>query len=347
MKIVSYIGMFALVVGALAVSAGAQSGSNCGGLGNMGAGWNPDTNPPDSPYYNCFYAGAGEPGWAGPSWFCYKRTNCPPPTVVCLSCLAAAGSVGHPISLATGDTYIEENDVKIPGIGGGLNLNRTWNSILPSVQGSAQSGVFGANWRSTFEERVFISGDGYMMYSRSDGSFWAFYYSGTPGWNIAAPANVSASLVQGTSTWTLTFQNGEKKLFDVNSGNLTGIVDRNGNTTQISYDTTGRLVTVTDPASRHIYFGYQNNTSTLVTSVTSDIGIALSYAYDSQGRLTQVTKPDLTTISFQYNSQSLITSILDSNGVVLESHTYDSYGRGLTSSRTGGVDAVTVSYPNH
>jgi YD repeat-containing protein len=186
-----------------------------------------------------------------------------------------------------------------------------------------------------------------MMYSRGDGSFWAFYFTGAPGWSIAAPGNVSATLVQGSSSWTLTFQNGEKRTFDINSGNLTSTIDRNGNTTQISYDSTGRLVTVTDPASRHLYFGYANNTSTLVTSVTSDIGIALSYTYDTQGRLTQVTKPDLTTISFQYNSQSFITAVLDSSGIVLESHTYDSYGRGLTSSRAGGVDAVTVSYPNH
>jgi hypothetical protein len=95
--------------------------------------------------------------------------------VICLKCLAGAGSAGNPISLATGDTYIEENDMRVPGIGGGLNLSRTWNSILPAVPGSSPSGAFGPNWRSTFEERVFSTGDGYMMYSRGDGSFWAFY----------------------------------------------------------------------------------------------------------------------------------------------------------------------------
>ena len=345
MKIVSYIGLLALAVGALTVPASAQSGSSCVLGGVMGAGFNPNLAPPQ--YYGCFYTGAGEPGWAGSSWVCYTRVKCAPPTVICLKCLAGAGSAGNPISLATGDTYIEENDMRVPGIGGGLNLSRTWNSILPAVPGSSPSGAFGPNWRSTFEERVFSTGDGYMMYSRGDGSFWAFYFTGAPGWSIAAPGNVSATLVQGSSSWTLTFQNGEKRTFDINSGNLTSTIDRNGNTSQISYDSTGRLVTVTDPASRHLYFGYANNTSTLVTSITSDIGIALSYAYDAQGRLTQVTKPDLTTISFQYNSQSLITAVLDSSGVVLESHTYDSYGRGLTSSRAGGVDAVTVSYPNH
>jgi len=341
MKRTSYFGLLicCLIISMLSIPVAAQSSNNPCVVGESVGFANPIGSPED---YNC----VNEPVANTSHFVCSVRGKCPPPTVVCLSCLAAAGSVGHPISLATGDTYIEENDVKVPGIGGGLNLNRTWNSILLSVQGVSASGVFGTNWRSTFEERVVNSGNGYLMYSRSDGSFWAFYFSGSPAWSIAAPANVSASLVQGTSSWTLTFQNGEKRLFDINSGNLTSIVDRNGNTTQISYDATGRLVTVTDPASRHLYFAYANNTSTLVMSVTSDIGIALSYTYDTQGRLMQVTKPDLTTISFQYNSQSLITTVLDSNGVVLESHTYDSLGRGLTSSRAGGVDAVTVSYPN-
>jgi len=61
--------------------------------------------------------------------------------------------------------------------------------------------------------------------------------------------------------------------------------------------------------------------------------------------LTQVTKPDFTTMSFTYNTLSLITSVKDNSGIVLESHTYDSSGRGLTSSRAGGVEAVTISYP--
>jgi len=59
------------------------------------------------------------------------------------------------------------------------------------------------------------------------------------------------------------------------------------------------------------------------------------------------TKPDMTTVSFQYNdpNPTLITAVLDSNGKVLESHTYDSQARGLTSSRAGGVEAVTIKYP--
>lgn len=34
------------------------------------------------------------------------------------------------------------------------------------------------------------------------------------------------------------------------------------------------------------------------------------------------------------------------DGKLLEGHTYDPQGRGLTSTRANGVDSVTVSYPN-
>jgi YD repeat-containing protein len=272
------------------------------------------------------------------------RSVCPPAAAGsetrCASCQAA----GHPIDLATGNTYIQETDVKIPGLSGGLSLVRTWNSMWPASQSGLQSGIFGPNWRCNFEEQVFVGSDHYIKYARGDGSFWSFGYNG-PAWSPAAPANVSATLVSGPSYWTLTFPNGEQRLFDNASGRLTTIIDRNGNTTQLSYDSSHRLITVTDPVSRHLYFTYGNLTE--VTAVTSDFGISLSYAYDSQGRMNQVTNPDLSTVSFQYDANSLISAVTDSNGKILESHTYDSAGRGLTSVRAGGVDSITLTYGSH
>jgi YD repeat-containing protein len=167
---------------------------------------------------------------------------------------------------------------------------------------------------------------------------------GGSAWGVSSPANVSATLVQGASYWTLTFKNGEQRQFNLTTGLLTAIIDRNGNTTQLAYDSSNRLVTVTDPASRHLTFTYANGGSTLVTGLSSDVGLSLTYSYDAQNRLSQVTNPDLTTVTFTYNTQSLITSVTDSAGKILESHTYDSSGRGLTSSKANGVEAVTVSY---
>ena len=264
------------------------------------------------------------------------------PDPECLSCQKDSAQGGHPIDLATGNTYIEQKDLSIPGLSGGLSLTRTWNSMWPSSESTFQVGLFGPNWRSTYEERVFLGFDNYMRYSRGNGDFWAFGYNGST-YSAVAPANALATLAAGSSYWTLTFQNGEVRRFDNATGNLIAIIDRNGNTTTLAYDSSGRLSTVTDPASRTLTFSYVGS-STLVTGVTASVGPALTYAYDTQGRLSQVTKPDSTTISFAYNSQSLITSVTDSNGKVLESHTYDSNLRGLTSSRAGGVEALTITY---
>jgi YD repeat-containing protein len=229
--------------------------------------------------------------------------------------------------------------------------------------------MFGGNWRSTYEDLIYVDPWGLVKYVRGTGGIWTLGWaggggSGEAGWagwaySMIAPANGNVSLTYNVTLannqayWMLRFNTGETRIFSVNNctsgcsalptvGYLTSVTDRNGNTTQLTYDASNRLTTITDPASRHLYFSYANN---LVVGVSSDAGVSLSYAYDTQGRLTTVTKPDLTTVSFQYDSQSMISAVLDTNGKVLESHTYDSELRGLTSSRAGGVDAMTITYP--
>lgn len=274
----------------------------------------------------------------------------------CPTCPKPA-EAGGPINLATGNTYIIETDISIPGLGGGLRLTRTWNSITPAVQRSYPF-MFGTNWRSNFEQRLVANAsDGFLKYTQPNSSVSSFgvhtLETGTNGtqniFNAVVPANdTTTTITQGWSgsslTWTMVSQNGEKRVFDPKTGVLTSITDRNGNATTLSYDTSNRLATVTDPAGRHLYFNYSSSSTNLVSTVTTDFGMTLSYTYDSQGRLTQVTKPDNTTISFAYDSNSYITTVTDSNGKVLESHTYDAAGRGLTSSRANGVDAVTITY---
>lgn len=287
------------------------------------------------------------PGEGGMSVYGFAKSTCSPPAgpyQTCLACMLAAA--GQPISLATGNTYIEQTDLRIPGLGGGLALARTWNSVWPASLSPFQIGIFGANWRSTYEERIVMGLDNYPKYVRSDGSTWSFGLGS--GWVVVAPANVTATLNTDTSQhpyYVLTFQNGEQRRFDKTTGNLIAIIDRNGNTTTIGYDTSGRLSTVTDAASRQLTFNY-GASSNLVSSVTSSVGISLLYAYDGQGRMTQVTKPDASTLNFTYDTQSRITAVKDANSKILESHTYDGQSRGLTSSRANGVEAVTVSYPN-
>jgi len=257
-------------------------------------------------------------------------------------------TASHPISLTTGNTFFSETDVRVAGLGGGLTITRTWNSMWPASESASQVGFFGSNWRSTYEERIFQGSDGFVKYSRGDGGFWSFPQG--PGTvHLAAPTNVIATLSQNGSQWTVTFQNGEQRIFSFTSGLLTSIVDPNGNTTQVAYDATARLQTVTDPASRQLTFSYTNSSfPRLITKVTysADTALTVSYSYDTQGRIQKVTEQDGSTLNFAYDSNSLISSITDAQGKVIESHTYDTKGRGKTSSLAAGVNGVTVTYPN-
>jgi YD repeat-containing protein len=271
------------------------------------------------------------------------------PSETCLSCNSGRTAQGSsPVDFATGNTYITESDIRVPGLGG-LNLTRTWNSLLPPIQQSLAS-MFGPGWRSNDEERlIFVGPDAFLKYARGDGSIWSFSLlaEGPPNvFAVVAPANdPTVTLTKGSPSWTLTSKSGEKRLFDATTGLLVSIIDRNGNTTQLAYDSSHRLTTVTDPASRHLNFTYIGS-SFLVSGASADVGITYSYTYDNQGKLIKVTKPDDTTVTFQYDTNFNITAVLDSEGKVLESHTYDSAHRGLTSSRANGVEAVTVAYPH-
>ncbi|MFY9905082.1 MAG: DUF6531 domain-containing protein [Terriglobales bacterium] len=290
--------------------------------------------------------------------------DCPP--APCPTCNGATAA--QPINLATGDTYIQQSDVTLPGLGGGLNLTRTWNSMpTPDV---SNYGMFGHEWSSTFEEQVFIGPDNMIKHLHGDGSLWTYGFAQswgptgyTPVFWTAAPRNGGATMTYygppyvAAPYWILTLKDGATRSFYGTPGNLSpnqtfylsSISDRNGNTASLSYDSSHLLTTVTDASGRHLYFSYGGVVVggaifSVVTSVTSDFGVSLSYQYDASANLVRVTKPDGTYVSFQYNSAGQLTSVTDSAGKILESHTYDILGRGLTSTRAGGADSITVSY---
>lgn len=261
-------------------------------------------------------------------------------------CTDCAASVGSPINVTNGNTYIEAEDYRLPGLGGGLAINRTWNSLWQATSPISQLGMFGDSWRSTYEEYIQIVGPNQLKYWRGDGSSWNFAYNGST-WVLQQPADqyVSLSFDSSTTLFTLTFRDGSKKIFN-NPGYLVAIKDRNGNTTNLAYDASNRLAQVTDPAGRSLMFSYTDSANpNQVTAITDSVGTVATYVYDASAHLLQVTHADGIAIHYEYDANGLLTSVVDHEGKIVETHTYDGQRRGLTSARANGVEAVTLSYP--
>jgi hypothetical protein len=109
-SIVAGLLLFAGLECALSGRAAAQVGSACRGLyGNINS---PGTPPPwiiDCQPEGSFLV------------ICQAMTSACPP----------AAAAGHPISLASGNTFIVQTDIKVPGLSSGLKLVRIWNSMHP------------------------------------------------------------------------------------------------------------------------------------------------------------------------------------------------------------------------
>jgi len=260
-------------------------------------------------------------------------------------------SCGEPINLLSGNTWVTQHDYALPGLGGGISLDRTWNSQWPTASMSQLPlpGMFGDSWRSTYEERLVLLNNFAVYYSLSGDHWWFSYNTNTQTYSLTNPPDQHATLTYNsvTNQYLLTLKTGETRLFGVYGGvgDLISITDRNNNTTTITYDNFYRISQVQDAGGRIVTFTYADPTSVLLaTSAQDATGTIATYTYES-GLLSNVTYPDGSQFNFTYDSNNLLLSVTDAQLKVIESHTYDSYRRGLTSSRANGVDSVTVSYP--
>ena len=165
--------------------------------------------------------------------------------------------------------------------------------------------------------------------------------------SLSSPPNERTQPVSNPATggFTLTLAGGTQRVF--NSQNLlAAIIDRNHNQTTIAYDGSNRMTSVTSPGGSTLTFTYGDpNNPMQVTTVQDSVGTGATYTYDSSSRLTKVSYPDGSALNFSNDpNSSMILSVTDSQGKLLESHTYDAQNRGLTSSRAYGVDSVSLRY---
>jgi YD repeat-containing protein len=249
-------------------------------------------------------------------------------------------NVGDPINVTNGNMYLTQTDYRLPGIGDGLDITRTYNSNKQA------NGLFGVGWSSILDESVMAYGNLLVRLNLPDGR--AVYFtrkSGGAPFDPLPEVGFYGQVVKNVdNSYTLTFRDGSVHQFNAN-GKLTSFADPNGNTITLTLNASGSPTTITDASGRTVTLTY--DTQSKIATISDNLGTIATYTRLSSGRLSSVTYADGSKYQFTYltsGNNFYLTTVKDALNNVLESHTYDSQGRALTSERANGTNRYTLTY---
>lgn len=220
------------------------------------------------------------------------------------------------INVADGDLLVSNQDLHVSGTAGDdLMVNRYYNNLDPS------QGAFGRGWTMTpgADTALAIASNGLSVFYRGEsGVVKTFAWNGS---SWTAPAGLDAVLTQtGSSTWTLHFNgSGTTENFSGPGGGntdalLTSVVDRNGNTTSYSYNSSNQLQAITDTQGHQTSLQY--NGAGYVAQMTDAGGRTYKYAQDANGNLTSYVDPAGNSTAYAYDTHGDLTQITTAAGTV-------------------------------
>jgi len=284
----------------------------------------PDTNP-----------STGKP--FGLDSFAWHFVSPPPPATAtdsnpgddCPPCPCRTCITPNPVDLSTGLKIETATDISFGGARGSLELTRSYTTGL-AVNGV--TGRFGLGTKDNYDLRLpdptisFKEGGAGRFVKPEGGIGRLFSYAGHSSdgaFEFKSTASVGqlGDVVRKLSAGNLEYRyaDGRVARFDSN-GRLAAMVDRNGNTTTLSY-TGANLTSITDAVGRSITLEYDS--ANRVTRATDPLGRKWQYAYDGAGRLSTVTDPLLLVVQYAYDGFGRLVSITDPRGNLVKQITYD------------------------
>jgi len=165
---------------------------------------------------------------------------------------------GNPINTATGNKYQIETDLNLVSIGLPMAFKRYYNSQ------SDFDGPFGFGWTTTFSERL-IQETGKIILRQANGAHIHFIDDGNG--KFISETDRERIIETAGVDFVLKEPDGKRLAFDSN-GNLTQITDKNGNTQTLNYNL-GILSFVEDNFGRRIDLSY--NTQGRLKTITCDL----------------------------------------------------------------------------
>jgi YD repeat-containing protein len=228
------------------------------------------------------------------------------------------GAVADPVNTATGNFNESFADISIPGRGPGIALSHAYNSLqaVPNGTLAPEDGPLGVGWTQSYDAHLSFAPSGVVTVHQETGAELAMYPDGNGGFEAPprAVASLKAVTVNSITTYEFKRCNSTIMVFSVpdasGTARLLSIADRNGNSTTLQYDGSGKLSTVTDAASRKIHFYWTGNHITTVSDRPLPDGNArkVSFGYnDAAGNLTDYTDVGGANWHFTYDGHLLRT----------------------------------------
>jgi RHS repeat-associated protein len=238
------------------------------------------------------------------------------------------GSESEPVNTLTGAYYTSATDFSLPGRGIGFAFGRDYSSAI------ASTGVLGPGWVHAYEAHLTFEPDGVVFFHTASGAITPFFEDGGGGFYPAA--GVLSKLAPIVGGYRLTRPDLVAYEFDT-AGQLTAIVDRNGNQLSLSY-TAGQLTQVTDTVGRVIDLTY--HPSGRLATVSGPPSRTVSYGYDASDRLTSVTDLRGKVTTYTYDAAGRLESIIDPNSHAVVTNVYGPDGRVVSQTDARGKEGT-------
>jgi RHS repeat-associated protein len=237
------------------------------------------------------------------------------------------------VDFSTGVKIEKTNDISFGGARGLLELTRTYTSDLGI---SCTNCPFGRGTTHNYDIRLTGTfgqgGAGRVKWAEQvTGRLFSFNpvrsaLQGISVFTSRATTGQLADEVRRTSGGGLLYRRRDGSSMTFNSnGRLTSMTDTNNNTVTLTY-TGDNLTRVTDAVGRSLDFTY--DAGGRITRITDPLGRNWDYTY-TFGILTQVKDPfqNVTTYTYASNGLARLEAVTDKRGNIVKQITYDNVGR--------------------
>lgn len=197
------------------------------------------------------------------------------------------------------------------------------------------------NWMGYIQDNPAQAGNNVRLLSRSGGSWLYSGYNATNG-TFSPEVTSRAQLVRVSANpvvYERRLKNGAKEVYAQSDGAtfsprrifLTQEVDPYGNAVTLSYDSQGRLASITDALGQQTTFDYNDSGNAyLITQVTDPIGRQAAMTYDAVGRLQSITDAIGMTTSVTYDAGTFVNSMTTPYGTTTYAYGQSGVYRWLT-----------------